>query len=316
MGWLRLTLDLDADQVESAEALLDPFVPLSVSVRDAGANPILEPDPGATPLWSACTLEALFELDVDVPALREALLSAGFTGADVGFLDDADWLNRWRQYAVDFCFGDRLWLVPRDARAPGEPALRLDPGLAFGSGSHPTTRLCLTWLAGADLSGRTVLDYGCGSGILGLAALKLGAASVLAVDHDPQALLATRENAAYNALDGDSDPEGHPRLQVGLPDALGERRFDLVLANILANPLIELSHRLAAALRSGGTLILSGMLEYQVDEVMAAYPELDFQAPVLEADEQGARWARLEARRGDPRGTRSSAAEDNQENGP
>ena len=291
MGWLKLTLDLDAQSVDAAESLLDAFAPLSVTVSDAADQPVLEPDPGTTPLWRNCRLEALFDLALDVSALRAALERQGLEAAAVDFLDDADWQNRWRQFAVDFCFADRLWLVPRDVPAPGEPALHLDPGLAFGSGSHPTTRLCIDWLARADLEGRTVLDYGCGSGVLALAALKLGARDVLAIDHDPQALLATRENAAYNAL---GQPGSGARLSVGPPEALGERRFDVIVANILANPLLVLADVLTAALEPSGVLVMSGLLEAQAVSVMKAYPALSFAPVAVEADEQGARWARLE----------------------
>lgn len=292
MGWLKLTLSIPKASVDAVETLLEPFLPVSLTVADAGDEPLLEPQPGATPLWQECRLEALFELDLDVGELRKALDGAGLQPDGLDFLDDADWQNRWRQYAVDFCFADRLWLVPRDTAAPGEPALHLDPGLAFGSGSHPTTRLCLDWLARADLEDRSVLDYGCGSGILALAALKLGARQALAIDHDPQALLATRENAAYNAIalsDG-----GTSGLEVGPPEALADRTYDVVVANILANPLIELADVLLGALADSGVLVMAGLLEDQADAVMAAYPTLEFKPPVLEADEQGGRWARLE----------------------
>ena len=295
MSWLKLTLSLPKASVEAAETLLEPFLPVSLTVIAAGDEPLLEPQPGATPLWQDCRLEALFELDLDVASLRRALAAAGLTADGLDFLDDADWQNRWRQYAVDFCFADRLWLVPRDTPAPAEPALHLDPGLAFGSGSHPTTRLCLDWLARADLEGRSVLDYGCGSGILALAALKLGASRALAIDHDPQALLATRENAAYNAIALPDD--GASGLEVGLPQALGDRTYDVVVANILANPLIELADVLLGALNDSGVLVMAGLLEDQAPAVMAAYPTLEFQPLVLDADEQGGRWARLEGAR-------------------
>ncbi len=292
MGWLKLTLQLEQASVADAESLLAPFSPLSITVVDAGDEPLLEPQPGATPLWQACRLEALFDLNLDVGALRETLADIEGSVENLDFLDDADWQNRWRQYAVDFCFADRLWLVPRDTPAPGEPALHLDPGLAFGSGSHPTTRLCLDWLARADLHDRTVLDYGCGSGILALAALKLGAARALGIDHDPQALLATRDNAEYNAIALPGD--GTPGLEVGLPDTLGERSCDVVVANILANPLIALADVLLGALNEGGVLVMAGLLEDQAQVVMDAYPTLRFKPVVIEADEQGGRWARLE----------------------
>lgn len=291
MGWLKLTLSLPKASVPGVEALLEPFVPLSVTVVDAGDEPLLEPQLGTTPLWQDCRLEALFDLDLDVAGLRKALAAAGLEPENLDFLDDADWQNRWRQYAVDFCFAERLWLVPRDTPAPGEPALHLDPGLAFGSGSHPTTRLCLDWLARAELSGKSVLDYGCGSGILALAALKLGAQRALAIDHDPQALLATRENAAYNAIALPGD--GETGLEVGLPEMLADRTYDVVVANILANPLIELADVLLGALNDPGVLVMAGLLEDQAESVMAAYPTLAFEPVVLEADEQGGRWARL-----------------------
>lgn len=299
MGWLKLTLRLEQASVAVAESLLAPFVPLSVTVVDAGDEPLLEPRPGVTPLWRDCRLEALFDLDLDVAALRAALTEIDGSVENLDFLDDADWQNRWRQYAVDFCFADRLWLVPRDTPAPAEPALHLDPGLAFGSGSHPTTRLCLDWLARAELEDRSVLDYGCGSGILALAALKLGASNALAIDHDPQALLATRENAEYNAIALPGD--GKTGLEVGLPDALGnspgkrgKRSYDVVVANILANPLIELADVLLGALNESGVLVMAGLLEDQAQAVMDAYPALRFKPVILEADEQGGRWARLE----------------------
>ena len=290
MGWLRLSFEIDRQQVDRAEVLLEPFAALSLTVSDAGDEPVLEPGPGAVPLWRECRVVALFDVSLDVRGLRQMLDEEGIT-ASIDFLDDADWLNRWRQYAVDSCFGGRLWLVPRDADPAGEPALKLDPGLAFGSGSHPTTHLCLEWLSTQNLAGCTVLDYGCGSGILGLAARKLGCAQVLAIDHDPQALLATQENAAYNGLLDSS-------LDIGLPESLAERRFALVLANILANPLIELAPRFGQVLEKGGVLVLSGILEDQVSEVMDAYPVFEFDCQ-LEADDQGARWACLVGRRRD-----------------
>ncbi len=298
MSWLRLTLALDGRRADQAEALLEPFHPLSVTVKGAEGPPVLEPAPGESPLWRRCRLEALFEPDLDVAGLRAALAGAGLPAADVDFVDDAGWQDRWRAHAVEFCFGGRLWLVPRDAEAQGQPALHMDPGLAFGSGSHPTTRLCLAWLAGAALAGRRVLDYGCGSGILGLAALKLGCESVLAIDHDPQALLATAENAAYNALADDPVAKVH-RLRVGPPGMLGDEVFHVIVANILANPLVELAPVLYRALAPGGVLVMSGMLQHQAGEVMAAYPSLVFDRPEVEADAQGETWACLVGRRRD-----------------
>jgi ribosomal protein L11 methyltransferase len=220
--------------------------------------------------------------------LQSTLVASGHGPAGFELLEEADWANRWRQHAARECFGERLWLLPRHDPQPtgASRVLRLDPGLAFGSGTHPTTRLCLDWLAGRELGGLDVLDFGCGSGILGLAALTLGCRSVLAVDHDPQALLATRDNAAYNALaDG--------RLTVGTGELVDGRRFDVVLANILAGPLVDLAGKLRSALRPGGQLVLSGLLAEQVPEVAGAYPELDFGSPSFEQDDAGGCWACL-----------------------
>jgi len=290
VSWLRVRVELAREQVEQAETLFESLGALSITLQNAGADPVLEPGPGETPLWHDSRAEALFELDTDVQKLREALLQADLTATSVDFLDDQDWLNRWLGYAVDACFADRLWIVPRDVEPASEPALRLNPGLAFGSGSHATTRLCLNWLAGQDLQGLRVLDFGCGSGILGLAALKLGAERVVAIDHDPQALLATRENAAYNALLDE-------RLIVSGRVMPGADEFDVVVANILANPLLELAPLLTRVTRSGGALVLSGLLDHHAQLVTAAYPEMNFEPAEFEMDEQGSRWVRLVGRK-------------------
>jgi ribosomal protein L11 methyltransferase len=243
----------------------------------------------------------LFGLDVDFRQLRERIQAADlqYRGLTADFLDDQDWQNCWRRYAVRCQFANRLWLAPREAEpvgdafapinGPGELVLRLDPGLAFGTGGHPTTRLCLDWLAHASLEDQRLLDFGCGSGVLALAARLLGSRPVYAVDHDPQALLATTENAAYNRLADD-------RLFVGTLDILADvQPFDVIVANILANPLIELAGDISALLAAGGKLVLSGILLAQIAEVKAAYPNMDFQAPAVEADAQGAQWTRLVA---------------------
>jgi ribosomal protein L11 methyltransferase len=293
MSWLQLSVAVNRDQADAVSDLLEALGAVSVSLSAAGEEELLEPAPGDRPLWDSVLLQALMEHDSDIKAVRDALGRAGARLLDVQFLADDDWQARWRAHAVKACFGGRLWLIPRDEPfdAPpgdGDPVvLRLDPGLAFGSGSHPTTRLCLAGLAALPLEGLRVLDYGCGSGVLGVAASLLGARHVVAVDHDPQALLATRDNAAYNSIDSD-------RLTVLAPHELGDPQhgqalFDVVVANILANPLVQLAERLTALTARGGHLMLSGLLARQRQMIVDAYPGVTFAEPIQEAE-----WIRLD----------------------
>ena len=299
MAWFRLQLEVGEERVSVAETLLADLGAASVTITDAGSEPIVEPDPGTSPRWRNCRLQALFPVAVSFAALREAIAAADLEPVNMitDFLEDEDWVNAWKQFAPVRCFANRLWIAPREsplpAQAAGGAVLRLDPGLAFGSGSHPSTRLCLGWLAREPLAGRRVLDYGCGSGILGLAMCCLGAGEVYAVDHDPQALLATRGNAASNQFHDE-------QMKVGGKELLRDvAPFDLVVANILANPLIELAPALTGLTQTGGMIVLSGILEHQVDAVMRAYPLMDFADPALEEDEHGAIWAALQARKRD-----------------
>jgi ribosomal protein L11 methyltransferase len=209
---------------------------------------------------------------------------------DVTLVEDKDWERAWMDDFQPLKFGERLWIVPswHDAPDPDAANLMLDPGLAFGTGTHPTTALCLEWLDGQDPHGKQVIDYGCGSGILGLAALLLGADHVIGVDTDPQALEASRENARRNGVE-DS------KLDLFLPDNEPETKADIMLANILAQPLIGLAPHLASRTRPGGDLVLSGILSNQAREVMAAY-EPWF---VMDEPEQREEWIRLTGRRHD-----------------
>jgi ribosomal protein L11 methyltransferase len=283
VSWLKLDLDVAAADAEAVGDLLLALGAVSVSVSASSADAVVEPAPGATPLWRRNRLSALLPLDADVAAVRNSLAEhvpdARF---EVGFVGEDEKLEGWREYAVERCFGGRLWVLPRDARARSGPTLRLDPGLAFGTGRHPTTRLCLEWLASRDLGGARLLDFGCGSGILALAACALGAGEVVAVDHDPQALLATRENAAYNHVTSEQLIVQEPtEIAVG-------GGFDVIVANILANPLLELAAEFVALLRPGASLVLSGILADQTDQVVDGYPGIRFDAPVQDGD-----WLRL-----------------------
>jgi ribosomal protein L11 methyltransferase len=284
----RLTLELPAEDVPRAEALLELAGAETIALRDAADAPVFEPEPNTAPLWPLVTVEALFAGDADLTGLR-GMLAATFPQRrlDVAELPDSAWQPKLEQAVKARPIGARLWLAPADDdRAPCDrAAVRIHMGLAFGTGEHPTTALCLDWIERHELQGQTVLDYGCGSGVLALAALALGAAHAVAVDNDPQALEATRANARLNGAG--------ERLVVAAPDALPTTAVDVLLANILAGPLVELAPTFAGLVRPAGRLVLSGILERQAERVAAAY------APHFGELAQVARdgWVLLTARR-------------------
>jgi ribosomal protein L11 methyltransferase len=262
----RLRLQLVAADVPRAEALLSLAGADTLALLDAADDPVLEPEPSTAPLWPNVTLEALFARDVDLEPLRE-LMTSQFPGcaATVDTLEPAEWEPGLRRSVHARAIGNRLWLAPADESVapPGRVAVRLHMGLAFGTGEHPTTALCLEWLERHVADGVTLLDFGCGSGVLALAALGLGARYAYAVDNDPQAVMATARNAELNGAAG--------RLFVGAPESLPSMTVDVLAANILAAPLIELAPTLAGYVVAGGRLVLSGILERQAALVMAAY---------------------------------------------
>jgi ribosomal protein L11 methyltransferase len=291
MPWLQAHLTVTKDQAPLIELLFENLGAVSVLLGDAADEPMLEPGPGETPLWSHTRVTGLFEGDTDADALRSAIAQAlqAYLGArlELEVLEDREWERAWLDNFQPMRFGERLWVCPHGLAVDAEDAVvvRLDPGLAFGTGTHPTTALCLAWLDSADLTGKTLIDYGCGSGILAVAALKLGARQVIGVDHDPQALLATRDNAQANGV--------ADRLTVLASDAPDPAPADIVLGNILANVLIELAPRLAPLVAGSGELVLSGILEEQWPAVAAAYADgLDFDQPTIKDG-----WVRLHARR-------------------
>ena len=295
MPFLQVHLTLAGLDPDAAEAACFAAGALAVTLSDAGDAPILEPKPGATPLWPTVALSALYDPATAPEALAATLRQAlGRPGLELRFetLADRAWEREWLKDFRPMRFGRRLWICPGGQAPPAEATAAdppvivwLDPGLAFGTGTHATTALCLEWLDGTPLDGRRVLDVGTGSGILAIAALALGAAAVHAQDIDPQALIAVRDNAARNGIGA--------ALEIAPAEAPWGADYDVVLANILAEPLVALAPAIAAVSRAGGAVVLSGLLSAQADAVAAAYaPWFDMQGP-----RQRDGWALLVGRR-------------------
>lgn len=271
MPWLQVRLAITPEQAETYEDALLEVGAVSVTFMDAEDQPIFEPDLGTTPLWSNTHLLALFEADTDETALiahLQLLCDGALPEHQIERIEDQDWERSWMDNFQPMRFGQRLWIVPSWHAAPQPDAvnLLLDPGLAFGTGTHPTTALCLEWLDGQVLNDCSVIDFGCGSGILAIAALLLGAPQAVGTDIDPQALEASRDNASRNGID-------LARFPVYLPADLPQQPADVVVANILAGPLVSLAPQITALVKGGGRLALSGILAEQADEVRAAYAD-------------------------------------------
>lgn len=277
MPWLEVSLRCRAGQQPAAEAALEELGALSVTLLDADADTanehaVLEPGVGETPLWDALVVQGLFAAEADRRGLLLALeeLIPDLHADAVGFREvaDQDWERVWLDQYQPMRFGRRLWIYPWTIEPPADPdavVVRLDPGLAFGTGTHPTTALCLAWLDALPLAGRTVLDFGCGSGVLAIAALKLGAARAIGIDNDPQALQASHDNAGRNGV--------ADALALYAPEQAPDQRCEVVVANILANALDELAPRIAASTAAGGRLALSGILAGQEPALLARYAE-------------------------------------------
>jgi ribosomal protein L11 methyltransferase len=269
--WLQIHLTVDKPQTELTELLFERLGAVAVTLGDAGDEPMLEPAPGETPLWQATRVTGLFAGDTDPDHLRNALnlaLSADTSRSlRLEIVEDQDWERSWLDLFGPMQFGDRLWIRPTGSRIdqPEAVVIELDPGLAFGTGTHPTTALCLTWLDQHDMHDKSVVDFGCGSGVLGIAALKLGASRVIAVDHDPQAVLATQSNAERNGV--------ADRLTAMHSNEFTAEHVDVVLANILANILIDLNPLIGSLARRQGTVVLSGLLTEQSPAVQQAYAD-------------------------------------------
>lgn len=288
MPWIQLSLQTDSKHFEQVEGALLKAGALSVTASDNADQPILEPAPGETPLWEDVCVTGLFEADTDIghaiSVIKTELGVGELPSLQQTELEDQEWTRAWMKHFQPMPFGSRLWVCPDGFEPPQPDAInmRLDPGLAFGTGTHPTTALCLQWLDGQPLENTTVLDYGCGSGILAIAALLLGAQSAHCVDNDPQALMATRDNASKNQVVS--------QITTCLPDDLADIQADVCVANILAEPLKSLAETLACHTRPGGRLILSGILKDQADEVKIHYQQwFEMHEAVFSED-----WTRLD----------------------
>lgn len=272
MTWLQLRLDTNPDQLNELEQHMLDSGAVAVTMEDNADQPVLEPGVGETPLWHQTRLTGLYPADANMTAVLAGFPTGLLAGCNqrVEILEDKDWEREWIRHYQPMRFGRRLWVCPSWLEPPDPEAvnLLLDPGLAFGTGTHPTTALCLTELEQLPLEGSKVVDYGCGSGILAVAALKLGATSALGVDNDPQALVASRDNCNRNGLPPSA-------LAVVAPGAAELEQWgeaaDVVVANILAGPLLELADTLLGLLRPGGTLLLSGLLEAQAGALCEHY---------------------------------------------
>ena len=274
--WQQLVVDIGKRDPQPVEALLSDAGADAITLTDGADTPVLEPLPGETPLWPEITVTALFDRAIELAPVIDALRA--LAGADVAlrvdWLADRDWEREWLDQLRPTRFGRHLWVCPRGTRVDdaGAVVLTLDPGLAFGTGSHATTALCLEWLAGVPLAGSSVLDYGTGSGILGIAAILLGAAGATGVDIDPQSLSAAAANATANGVDAD--------FEVCMPEELAAGRYDVIVANILAGTLCDLAPSLAEHAAPGAPVALTGILPDQADEVAALYAQwFDLQPP-------------------------------------
>lgn len=288
MPWIQLKLNATSENAEQIGELLMDSGALSATFTDSQDTPIFEPLPGETRLWGDTDITGLYEADTEmlsVLAMLNAspLLNENFSHK-IELLEDKDWEREWMDKFHPMKFGKRLWICPSWKPVPDENAVNvmLDPGLAFGTGTHPTTALCLAWLDGQDLTDKIIIDFGCGSGILAIAALKLGAKRVIGIDIDPQAILASRDNAGRNGV---SD-----QLELYLPEDLPKGVLaDVLVANILAGPLRELSTHIEALVKPNGALALSGILEQQTEGVIDVYSEwFSMEAPQIKEE-----WARL-----------------------
>jgi len=310
MPWIKLILETTDDHASPLEDQLIELGAAAVTLTDNADQPLFEPPPGTTPLWSQTRIEGLFDTTVDMDVVGNLLqhyIQQDLPNHPINYkievLEDQVWEKVWMKDFKPMRFGERLWICPGGSDCPEKNAvnLSLDPGLAFGTGSHPTTAMCLEWLDSEPLKGKYIIDYGCGSGILAIASGLLGSRRVLAIDNDPQALMATRDNCIKNNLENTIDTYSPEQLQKllnnrasALPLKSANYCTDVLIANILAGPLQNLANRLTNLTRSGGKIVLSGILNHQKEDVIAAYTSIGCQ---LVSHQEKEEWCLIELER-------------------
>ncbi len=289
MPWHQVKVQVPEEQAAFIETTLQELGAVSVTMQDAEDEAVFQLEPGATPLWANTEVTGLFDGGIDIQGMAIALQAkTGLPLQDslrTETLEDIDWERAWMEDFKPMCFGRRLWVCPSWSTPPEPDAanIMLDPGLAFGTGTHPTTALCLEWVDQQDMQDKMVIDYGCGSGILAIGAILCGAKQVIAIDNDPQAIIACKNNREMNGI----APE---RLQVYLPDTQEHAAADFMLANILSGPLQELTPVLARLTKPGGRIVLSGVLSEQTSELLDSYNEFfQMNAPVTKDE-----WVRID----------------------
>ncbi|EOV6284010.1 50S ribosomal protein L11 methyltransferase [Vibrio parahaemolyticus] len=293
MPWIQIKLNATNENAEQiGDMLMEETGALSVTFLDAQDTPVFEPLPGETRLWGDTDILALYDAEADTNFIIDQIKASNMLAENFAYkveqLEDKDWEREWMENFHPMKFGERLWICPswREVPEPDAVNVMLDPGLAFGTGTHPTTALCLEWLESMDLSGKTVIDFGCGSGILAIAAIKLGAEKVIGIDIDPQALLASKDNAERNGV--------ADKLEVYLPQNQPEGLIaDVVVANILAGPLRELAPIIKGLVKSNGALAMSGVLDTQAEDVASYYRDELHIDPIVEQSE----WCRISGRK-------------------
>lgn len=291
MAWQQIKISVESTQAEALGELLTELDAQAVTFLDAKDTPMYEPKPGEILLWPDTQVIGLYSAQDDLTRVIETILEAfNFIGATeiiIDPLEDKNWEREWMENFHPMQFGRRLWICPSWHEIPDVTAVNilLDPGLAFGTGTHATTRLCLQWLDSIDLIDKVVVDFGCGSGILAIAALKLGAKEVIGIDIDPQALLASADNAKRNGVE--------TKLKLYLPQNQPKLEADVVVANILSGPLKELSKTITDYCKKNGMLVMSGILQGQFDSVLQVYEkQFDFEPVAIDGE-----WVRLSALR-------------------